>query len=153
MHAEIGDQDDGSGEEDDDDQEEEEEEEREMERLSGLAMSRIACFEDAATRPSPVANNLEEQWQRTARRWQHGARGGGGGEGGEGGGTTTASVFAAGSASSSHPSPASGKSLKLAQQLVSRPRHRKPPETRSHVVSHVSSWLRLIGHHQRLPLS
>ena len=134
MHAEIGDQDDGSGEEDDDDQEEEEEEEREMERLSGLAMSRIACFEDAATRPSPVANNLEEQWQRTARRWQHGARGGGGGEGG---GATTASVFAAGSASSSHPSPASGKSLKLAQQLVSRPDTESLPR-HAHTSCHTS---------------
>jgi len=109
MHAEIGDQDDGSGEEDDDDDEEEEEEEGEMERLSGLAMSRIACFEAAAARPSPVANNLEEQWQRTARRWQQGPRGGGGGGGGGGRGATTAFVAAAGSASSSHSSPASGE--------------------------------------------
>jgi len=45
-------------------------EEDEMERLTGLALSRIACFEATARqKDKSSAANLEKQWQITSNKW------------------------------------------------------------------------------------
>jgi hypothetical protein len=45
-------------------------EEDEMERLTGLALSRIACFEATARQKDKYsAANLEKQWQITSNKW------------------------------------------------------------------------------------
>jgi hypothetical protein len=50
--------------------EEEVAEEDEMERLTGLALSRIACFEATARQKDKYsAANLEKQWQITSNKW------------------------------------------------------------------------------------
>jgi hypothetical protein len=50
------------------------EEEDEMERLSGLAISRIARFEAQAQQQSrPTCVNLEQEWNKTAKKWTPGS--------------------------------------------------------------------------------